>query len=137
MKKKVVVLLSLVLVVLLVIVATIAMKPAKQTGAKVVFITVIVEGEVLYDEKITSSEEILGELLDDTDELNMKVEESSFGRFIVELYNVEQGDAATGPWWMYESENNEVCLQLGYCPGIDEVTIQDGDQFTFELSSAY
>ena len=51
--------------------------------------------------------------------------------------DVEQGDMATGPWWLYESENNEACKAAGFCPAVDETPIQDQDQFTFKYTDSY
>ena len=44
---------------------------------------------------------------------------------------------ATGPWWLYESENNEACKAAGFCPAVDETPIQDQDHFTFKYTDSY
>lgn len=136
MKKKIIVLLSLViLTVLSIFLFDRFFKPTRYEGGKEIFITIIIDEtqEILFEGSLKTDTETLGELMDEAKELQMETEEASFGRFIISLKGQEQGDIATGPWWLYESENNKVCVQSGYCPGIDELPIQDGDQFKFEL----
>ena len=55
----------------------------------------------------------------------------------LDVYKRQQGDMATGPWWLYESENNEACKTAGFCPAVDETPIQDQDQFTFKYTDSY
>ncbi len=140
MKKKLLVLCSIVVVLLTTMfIATQFLSPKSVEGAKEIEITVLVDEteEILFQGKVKTDATLLGELLDEVDELKMETEDSGFGRFIISLCDQQQGDIATGPWWLYDSKTNETCSQMGYCPGIDEVTIQDGDDFTFRLSVVY
>ena len=42
--------------------------------------------------------------------------------------------STTGPWIMYSSDNNESCVANGFCLGIDNFHIADGDRFVFEYT---
>ncbi len=137
MKKKGIVFGGILAIILVVLLGAMIFKPKEVQGDKEITVIVMEQDSILFDETISTDATILGALLDEVESLEMVTEDSSFGRFITSLVGKEQGDISTGPWWLYSSENNEVCLQMGYCPGIDEVSIQDGDIFTFELTNDY
>ena len=65
------------------------------------------------------------------------METSAYGRLLTALLDVEQGDMATGPWWLYESENDRSVQGGGIMPAVDETPIQDQDRFTFKYADSY
>ncbi len=141
MKKKIIALVAITTIAILAVVGIPKLfpSPEKQEGDKTLLIIVLDEGndKELFREEVRTEATTLGGLLDGAAELKMVAEDSTFGRFITSLCDVEQGDINTGPWWLYESENNEQCQSQGMCPGIDDLIIQDGDEFTFKLTSSY
>ena len=63
------------------------------------------------------------------------IAESPFGH-TVEAINGYVGDmaSATGPWILYSSDNNLSCVANGFCLGIDDLPIYDGDHFVFSYT---
>lgn len=78
--------------------------------------------------------ETLAEVMETHEELDAEITEGPYGAYLITLANETQ-DEAKGPWWIYESSNNEVCVATGYCPALDQIVIQDNDEFTFRLTS--
>ncbi|SJZ34659.1 DUF4430 domain-containing protein [Anaerorhabdus furcosa] len=141
MKKKIIIALSIVAVILLAGFGFNQLMPKQeaQIGDKAINITVVdkVNDAELYSGTIHTDAETLGDALAEAEELKMKTEDSTYGRFIVSLCDVEQGPQESGPWWLYESTNNETCKSQGMCLGIDETMIKDGDDFTFNLVDSF
>ena len=71
------------------------------------------------------------------DALQLVSEDSAYGMQINGLMGVETVDWSNGPWWMYTSENNESCVQAGYCTGASELKVADDDEFSFTFSQGY
>ena len=71
------------------------------------------------------------------DALQLVSEDTAYGMQINGLMGVETTDWAKGPWWGYTSENNESCVQAGYCTGASELKVADGDEFSFTFSQGY
>ena len=86
----------------------------------------------------TGSDLTLADVLDANAELLQLVsEDTAYGMQINGLMGVETTDWNKGPWWVYTSENNESCVQAGYCVGASELKVADGDEFSFTLSTGY
>ncbi len=114
-------------------------KPKVVVGNKGIEITIVDrESKTVYEEEFRTDAGLLGEVLD---ELNTDADfaqlgqivlegdkDSEFGRFISEITfaPIEEGE-----FWVYESENNKVCLAEAFCPGVDQLAIEDKDEFTF------
>lgn len=96
-------------------------------------IIIHVEG-IKYNEtlEVESECETLAELLKTHAELRAKVDDGPYGAYLVTLLDETQNQSK-GPWWVYDSPNNEVCKKMEYCPALDQVVIQDKDEFTFSL----
>lgn len=142
MKKKILIGLGIVGIMLVALFSLQMLLPTseKEVGNKTLNLVVVDEsnGNVeLYKGSIKTDAETLGEALLSTKQLEVVAEESSFGRFISSMCGVEQGPIETGPWWLYESDNNETCKVQGMCLGIDDTVIKDGDNFTFTLTSSF
>ena len=118
-----------------------SLSPKTQKGEKVIYITLIdeIEGVVLIDKQAYNTNvETLGHFFDeDHPGIVVVLKDFGFGRSIEE-FNGLVGDmsSANGPWIFYESENNQACLAAGYCSGIDDLPIYDGDHFVFKYSDA-
>lgn len=141
MKKKIIIAVTIALVAILAIFAINQFMPKQeaQVGSKAIDIVVVdkVNNTELYSGTIHTDAETLGDALAESKELKMVTEDSSYGRFIVSLCDVKQGPQESGPWWLYESTNNETCKSQGMCLGIDETMIKDGDDFTFNLVDSF
>ncbi len=106
---------------------------------KQVTITVIndIEGTELFSDTVETQAQTLGELLDETKELKAVMEQSTYGRLLVSLLDLNQGEMTTGPWWLFESDNNESCKASGFCPAVDQTVIADQDRFVFRYTDSY
>ena len=106
---------------------------------KQVTITVIndIEGTELFSDTVETQAQTLGELLDETKELKAVMEQSTYGRLLVSLLDLNQGPMMTGPWWLFESDNNESCKASGFCPAVDQTVIADQDRFVFRYTDSY
>lgn len=78
----------------------------------------------------------LTDLLKSEESLKAKLENSEYGTLIIGLYGKKQ-DLEKGPWIVYESENNQVCVEYGMCPVSDDVILADQDVFLFELVDSF
>lgn len=92
----------------------------------------------IYNESIATDTLILGDLIDEVNENEDEdlfifdgEKDSEFGRFISEITLIELDE---GEFWVYESDNNKVCLSEAFCPGVDMLAIEDGDNFSFNIT---
>ncbi len=111
----------------------------EQSSIHVIIIDASQEEEtVLFDEQVAFNDEVatLADLLTSNEQFELVSEETEYGLSILGLMGVE-GNWDKGPWWLYESENNEQCVAAGYCDGVSNLTVSDGDVFTFRLTSEY
>ncbi|MEG0176254.1 hypothetical protein [Anaerorhabdus sp.] len=142
MKKKIYIAIGIIAIAALAIFGFNQLAP-KQTpveGAKAINIVVMdstQDNKELYKGTIHTDAETLGDALVEAKDIKMVTEESAYGRYIVALCDVSQGSQEAGPWWLYESDNNESCKAQGMCMGIDETVIKDGDNFTFNLTADF
>lgn len=86
--------------------------------------------------EVDTDSETLADALKTQKELNAEIAEGPYGAYLVSL-NGEKQNQNQGPWWVYESSNNEVCLSMEYCPALEQVLIKDKDEFTFSLISDF
>jgi len=114
----------------------------KDQGAKAIQIIIQDDKEnVLFDKTVHTDTETLGDLLDEmivNHQFEITFEGSKtdiYGRYITKINDIEAN--ASGPWWVYASDNNTECVAAGYCGGIDVNPIHDTDQFIFKLSMGY
>ncbi len=114
-------------------------KPADE---KEVSLEIVVKDEVnekeLFNETLTQSGEIetLYDFLENCDELEIVFGDGTYGTYIEAMMGLKQ-DFDKGPWWLYASENNEVCKANGMCPAIKDLEIHDGDQFVFSYVNEF
>ena len=69
-------------------------------------------------------------------ELGYKGEKQEYGTVILGLKDA-MSNMDKGPWWIYSSDNNEVCLKMGMCPSADQTILNDKDNFVFTLTSEF
>lgn len=142
MKKKILIGLGIVGIMLVTLygIKTFFPTSEKEIGNKTLQI-VVVDGSnggvELFNGSIKTDAEMLAEALLEAKELKVVAQNSTYGRFISSMCGVEQGPIESGPWWLYESDNNETCKAQGMCIGIDETVIKDGDKFVFTLTSNF
>ena len=140
MRKKLLIAALAVLTVILAYFALTKLPPQQQSGQKTVYITLLDEmsEQVIIDKQAyKTSATTLGSFFDENPQgISVKLEASSFGRFILEINGLD-GSKAEGPWILYDSPNNQVCLASGLCSGIDDLPIFDGDEFVFRYTLTY
>lgn len=111
-------------------------KPVGDDTSKTVILEIFnLDEESTYNEAIKTNAETLGELIDEVNEQKLKFnlsgdKDSEFGRYIETIEDVENKSG----FWVYESENNKMCLAEAFCPGIDALVIEDKDKFEFTIT---
>lgn len=92
-----------------------------------------VHDKVLFNQKVTIEKKVdtLSEFLQNADELKVKMEKGQYGNIIVSMLGIETSDFNSGPWWIYESKNNDDCIEQSQCPASDSLQIKNGDSFKF------
>ena len=107
-------------------------------------ITILISAPDYFNEiTVTTDTLTLGGLLAELSEqgiLSITLDGSSgdvFGRTLVEISGHQTVDWTSGPWWVFNSPNNQSCLEAGFCAGIDQTPITDGDIFEFEFISSF
>ena len=91
----------------------------------------------LFNDFITVNGDVktLADFLILATDLQVVLEDSSYGNLITSILGFEQSDK--GPWWLYESTTNKSCVNAGMCDGVDNLIIENNDQFTFKLTSSF
>ena len=122
------------------------LKAPSHPGEKTIYITFVddINKETIIDKQAYKTKaETLGAFFDEGHEEFTVILDGGgeLGRAIVGMIIDRQGftsdfASATGPWIMFGSDNNESCVANGYCLGIDNFPIADGDRFVFEYSDA-
>ena len=111
-------------------------KPQTIVGEKAIQIVVVdKDDETVIDKVFNTDGELLGDLIDEINELEETFvlsgnKDDEYGRFILEILNAEKDD---NDFWVYDSENNTVCASEGFCPGVDLLAIANEDIFTFTV----
>ena len=93
--------------------------------------------EILFDDEVVVNGEV--KTLEDflvlaQKELNVEMEDSAYGKVILGMMG-KTGDWDKGPWWLYESVNNDSCKEAGFCTGASELVVEDQDEFLFKLTN--
>lgn len=130
-----------VLLIVIVVAVSAWQKNGASTGSKTIEITIVdrtqEEEKQVFDQSYHSDAQTLTELLKECDDLNARIEESTYGSLLTSIYGLDQ-DMNNGPWFVFESENNASCKDNGgMCPAMDDVAIEDGDHFTFALIASF
>lgn len=124
------------------ILAGCASQSETDSSVKEVSLDIVVKDEVndkeLFNETLTKEGDIenLYDFLSECDELEIVFEEGSYGAYIDSMLGLKQ-DFDKGPWWLYSSENNETCKEEGMCPAVQNLGINDGDQFVFSYTNEF
>jgi len=122
--------------------------PDTEEGAKAILVTVEIEQEdksykTIYEETVHTDGLVLSDLLlEMNDKGLLKVELSGnktdpYGRSLQTMGEYTFTDWNTGPWWLYNSDNNPDCVAAGYCSGVDSCPIYDNDHFVFRYTTSY
>lgn len=113
-----------------------------ESSVKEVSLDIVVKDEVndkeLFNETLTKEGDIenLYDFLSECDELEVVFEDGSYGATIDSMLGLKQ-DFNKGPWWLFSSENNETCKEEGMCPAVQNLGINDGDQFVFSYTNEF
>lgn len=138
MKKKGLLILGLLAMILMVTLGFKWLYPKAGVGEKNITLIFVDEmehktlKEVTIQSEATTLEDVLKE-----PEFEAVLTRGTFGVFIDGLLGLTTQDMNSGPWWTYASENNETCVMFSYCPAINEVSLQDGDRFTFTWTNRF
>ena len=99
-------------------------------------ITIIdeINNKELFKGSIETNYEILADALENNEELKVVMEDSEYGKYITSMMDVAATDTN---YWVYDSDNNDDCLEAGMCMGVSETTIEDGDNFIFTYTDTF
>ena len=140
MKKKIFITVILVCIVACVVFSINSFtKKQVQEGNKEIHITVVDvdnNNTVLYEGLFKTKAELLGEFLNEAKELQVVSEQGEYGSYIVSMVGKETNQIS-GPWIVYNSDNNSSCQANGYCDAIDILPIEDGNNFIFEFRTKF
>ena len=140
MKRKMVYALMALLLILCVAIVSEWMKPSAETGEKQITVIVMDESgdtsKQVWEKTYQTDTENLTAFLKEKEELDAAIVESEYGSLLNEIAWLKQ-DMEKGPWLVFESENNRICVEAGMCPAMDDVLIEDQDVFVFRLISSF
>ncbi|WP_290138530.1 hypothetical protein [uncultured Dubosiella sp.] len=107
-------------------------------GYKEVHVTIVdQDGKTVLDENFETNAPTLTKFLESTPKLKATMEQGEYGSLLTEIYGLKQ-DMEKGPWLVYESETNTSCKEAGgYCPAMDDVTLDASDAFTFKQITSF
>jgi len=90
---------------------------------------------VLFEGEISAVGEIetLEDLLAIVPELEVVMSKGAYGVQIDSILGVKTENWSKGPWWVFSSDNNTSCVEMGMCPAISEVVIENNNRFKFEF----
>ena len=99
-------------------------------------ITIIdeINNKELFKGSIETNYEILADALENNEELKVVMEDSEYGKYITSMMDVAATDTN---YWVYDSDNNDDCLEAGMCMGVSETTVEDGDNFIFTYTDTF
>jgi hypothetical protein len=105
-----------------------------EKGSKTIVITVKDDSQnkVLIDRKSYKTDAAnLGDFLaGHKDDLQVEMQDSQMGRFIVGVKGIKTADMNKGPWWMYSynSPSQNLRMKIGEAPGVDQIGLHDKDE---------
>lgn len=99
-------------------------------------ITIIdeINNKELFKGSIATNYELLADALENNEELKVVMEDSEYGKYITSMMDVAATDTN---YWVYDSDNNDDCLEAGMCMGVSETTVEDGDNFIFTYTDTF
>lgn len=100
------------------------------TGNKQITFEVIVDGKVQNSYPIKTNEEFLRKALEQTEGLEIKGSESTYGLFVTEI-NGRAADDSKQEWWKFTKSGEMLNT------GVDSTPITDGDKFEATLATGY
>lgn len=115
----------------------------KVHGDKAVTITIEneVDNKTLVKDKVyyTNATTLEQFLQENQKELNVEMDSTSYGPFLMGLDGLKTTDMKTGPWWMYAftSKNPDVDYKVGAAPGVDKVNLGKESNVTFVFTNKY
>lgn len=138
MKKKIIaVCAALIVIGAIVVVYNTNKNDQPKEGYKEIKITVVdQDNNTVLDETFETDASNLTEFLENTPKLKTEIEQSDYGSLLTSIYGLDQ-DMDNGPWLVFESDNNKTCQDAGYCPAMDEVNLDNNDEFTFKQITSF
>lgn len=115
----------------------------KETPKEEITLTIKVNDQVnqkeLLNEEITVKGNVktLADFLEKAEKLDVVMEDGQYGKTIMSIMGLKTEDFNTGPWWLYESENNKACKAAGQCDAASNLKVEDGDVFTFNYTATF
>lgn len=84
------------------------------------------EANNIYTEDIKTEEEYLIEVLKEIEELNLVTEDSEYGKYIIEIMGIQQGD---NYYWTYYIDSEYATT------GVSNCNIEEGRVYSFRIES--
>lgn len=136
MKKKLLLASALVLALVLILMSMNVLQPGTNSDKKTINVTIIDETtkKELISQEYKTNAETLMDFLEQEKELKVILDKQPTGTFINGMLDLNTEDAKKGPWWLYESDNNTQCKQMGFCPAVNDLALEDNNNFTFKFS---
>lgn len=82
------------------------------------------ESKLIYNSKITTKEEKLSDAIDNLEGLDVKFEDSDYGKFIISMEGITQGDDY---YWNYYINSKYATV------GVSSCVIDDGATYDFRI----
>lgn len=95
--------------------------------------SILLEEDVSAEGKI----ETLADFLEIASELQAELSEGNYGLQLDGLMGLKTENWNTGPWWVYDSENNKSCVEMGMCNALSDLKIEEGDSFIFTFTKSF
>lgn len=112
-----------------------------EDGEKIIIISITNKednNEIMKEKAFRTTKETLGDFLEENkSELEVIMRDSQYGRFLEGLVGFNTESMMDGPWWMYsyESKSQNINMEIGNAPGVDDLGLFDGDKIHFVFTS--
>lgn len=114
--KKIVVILSIIMILVISVVATVinnSNKNVNDDNKNTITISVFnKEGENIYKERVNTDKQYLIEVLEENKDLDVKTENSQYGKYITSIKGIEQGD---NYYWSYYIDGQYADVGVSSC----------------------
>lgn len=130
-----------ILLVSLLLVGCSTKEVVKEDNGETITLNIVIVNKVedteLFNQEVTVAKvETLEEFLNEQNAFAVETSTGAYGGQIDGMMDLTQ-DFNKGPWWVYESSDNAQCVEAGYCDGISNLKVADGDSFTFEYTDSF
>lgn len=98
-----------------------------------------ISDSILLDEDVSVEGKIetLADFLKNASKMQAELSKGSYGLQLDGLMGLKTENWNTGPWWIYDSENNKSCVEMGMCDALSSLKVEDGDSFIFTFTKSF